>query len=143
MHIQVDLSGLQAEAKQSKQFPRLLKEALAECVEVSAHRVKDKVKAMMPVDTGFARAIWGIFTPEHIVSHLRLAQSNRLGESIWRFSNGGLTHEQGASIAPDNYIVYLNEGSSQQAPMMFLDTIAEQEATAFANDTVRVVEEIF
>lgn len=143
MQIRVDVTGMEAEAKQSKQFPRLLREGLVELVEDSARRTMGKVKDVMPVDTGFARAIWGMFTPEHVVNHLKLAQSNRLGASIWRTSNGGLTHEQGAEIAPHNYINELNDGSSQQAPRMFLDAIAEQEAQALMNEVGQLVEEIF
>lgn len=143
MQIRVDVTGLEVEAKQSKQFPRLLREGLAELIEASATRTVYKVKDAMPVDTGFARAIWGFFTPEHVVNHLKLAQSNRLGASIWKVTDRGLTIEQGAAIDPHNYINELNEGTSQQAPRMFLDTIAEQEATALANDAGRLAEEIF
>jgi len=143
MKISVDLSGLEYEVKQSKKFPRLLKEGLIEVVAVASKRTMGKVKAVMPVDTGFARAIWGMFTPEHIVNHLKLAQSARLGESIWRVKNGGLTIEQGAAITPRNYIELLNAGTSNQAPMMFLDTIAGQEEAAMQADAMRLIEEIF
>ncbi len=143
MKISVDLSGLEYEVKQSKKFPRLLKEGLIEVVAAASKRTMGKVKDVMPVDTGFARAIWGMFTPEHIVNHLKLAQSARLGESIWRVKNGGLTIEQGAAITPRNYIELLNAGTSNQAPMMFLDTIAGQEEAAMQADAMRLIEEIF
>lgn len=143
MKISVDLSGLTAEAKRSRSYKRLTKEALVESVESVSVDVRNKVKSVMPVDTGFAKALWGIMTPEHVVNHLKLAQSARLGESIWKVKNGGLTIEQGAAITPHNYIVELNDGHSQQAPMMFLDQIAEQAATQLANMAAQAVGEIF
>lgn len=143
LKINVDISGLQFEVKQSKQYPRLLKEGLVDLIEESAQRVMLKVKSIMPVDTGRAKAHWGIFTSEHIVSHLRIAGSPIIAVPIWRFSNGGLTHEQGVAMTPENYIEKLNAGSSRKAPMMFLDTVAEQESSQFALEAGKLVEEIF
>lgn len=143
MKITVDLTGLTAEVKRSKQYKRLTKEALIESVYEVSVNTRNKVKAVMPVDTGFARAIWGVFTPEHIVNHLKLAQSMRLGESIWQVKSGGLTIEQGAAITPRNYIELLNAGTSDQAPMMFLDVIAAQAESELANMAIAKVDEVF
>ena len=142
LKITVDLSGLQAEVKRSKNFKRLTKEALIESVETVSITTRNKVKEVMPVDTGFARAIWGVFTPEHIVNHLKIAQSDRLGASIWNIKNGGLTIEQGAAITPKNYIEDLNSGTSRQAPAMFLDVIAGQAESQLANLAARAVGEV-
>lgn len=143
MQIKVDLTGLEVEAKQSKHFRRLLKEALIEAVEISAIRVMGKVKDAMPVDTGNARAHWGVFTPEHIVNAHKIYYQNLYTEPIWKVMRGGLTIVQGERMTPHNYINDLNDGHSQKAPPMFLDMIAEQEATALANDAGKLVEEIF
>jgi len=142
LKITVDLSGITAEAKRSRSFKRLTKEALIESVEAVSITTRDKVKSVMPVDTGFAKALWGIMTPEHIVDHLKLARSDRLGESIWKVTNGGLSIEQGAAITPRNYIELLNAGSSSQAPMMFLDVIAGQAETQLANMAAQAVSEV-
>lgn len=142
MQIRVDLSGLTLENKRSKRVRQLLYEGLVDLVESVSMRTMRKVKSVMPVDTGRARAMWGLFTPEHIVNHVKLAGQQTLAEPIWRVKDRGLTIEQGVAMTPRNYIEDLNAGSSLQAPMMFLDEIAEQEATAFSNEAAMMTAEI-
>ena len=74
--------------------------------EVSLDTVRD-VKIQMPVDTGRARASWG--SPE--------------AEGIWEIEDGGFTIVQGTNV---EYVEYLNEGHSKQAPAGFIDAIAMQ-----------------
>lgn len=92
--------------KFSTDFPNETGRVLLE----SAEWVRDQAKALMPVDTGAARARWG-------------SQVGSAG--IWRIQDGGNTIEQGASLEPYEYIERLNEGWSQQAPAGFLDTAAQ------------------
>lgn len=142
MQIRVDLSGLEVEVKRSRGARKRVREALVQLIAESAIRTMYKVKSVMPVDTGRARARWGLHTPEHIVDRMRMSSGNVFATPIWKFRDQGLTHEQGISITPHNYVEDLNLGTSQQAPMMFLDAIAEDEAVTLHNEALRVVGDV-
>ena len=76
-------------------------------------RVMRRIKGDMPVDTGRARAAWGIYTP----TLLQAADSaSTPGDAIWEVSDREIV--QGAAL---DYLEILNSGSSRQAPAGFID----------------------
>ena len=87
-----------------------LKEGVAEAVYTTARDVQLDIQLQMPVDTGWAQARYG--------------EPAYGGE--WTVKDGGLTIEFGSDIAPYEYIIRLNEGSSKQAPAGFIDVAAER-----------------
>lgn len=74
------------------------------------------IKQDMPVDTGRARASWGIWTPQDISGP---ADEANEGDSYYAVKDDGATIEQGSNV---EYIKELNEGSSTQAPAGFIDS---------------------
>lgn len=86
------------------------KEACAEAVYTTARDVQLDIQLQMPVDTGWAQA--------------RFGEPAYGGE--WTVKDGGLTIEFGSDIAPYEYIIRLNEGSSKQAPAGFIDVATER-----------------
>ncbi len=79
------------------------------------------VKVMMPVDTGRARASWGLWTSTDI----RAANSEATeADTVLRLDESQLVTVQGSNVP---YIGSLNDGHSQKAPAGFLD-LAEEAA---------------
>jgi len=80
------------------------------------------IKDRMPVDTGRARASWGHWTQGDI---RRISSSGDFGpgDALLREDEGALEIEQGTNV---EYVQYLNEGHSTQAPAGFIDLIAEK-----------------
>lgn len=109
MKIRADARELIREYERSRTIAPLFKERAKTRVMVKSLKVVGMVKIAMPVDTGAARARWG--TPG-------------AAGGIWEVQDDGLTVVQGAQLEPYEYIIRLNEGSSQQAPAGFIDTIA-------------------
>ena len=115
MKIRVSFTELSAEYNRSRTIAPLFKERVKVRVMNKALKVLSQVKIAMPVDTGAARARWGV---------------PGASGGLWEVLDDGLTVIQGAQLEPFEYIERLNEGSSMQAPAGFLDTIgykAEEE----------------
>jgi hypothetical protein len=109
MKIRVDFRDLSNEYNRSRTIAPVFKERVKVRVKAKSLTVVGRVKIAMPVDKGLARARWG--TPG-------------APGGIWIEQDAGLTIIQGAELQPFEYINELNEGSSQQAPAGFIDTIA-------------------
>lgn len=109
MKPRVDFRELSNEYNRSRTIVPLFKERIKVRVKTKALTVVGRMKTAMPVDTGAARARWG--TPG-------------APGGIWIEQDAGMTIIQGAQLQPFEYIEKLNEGSSQQAPAGFIDTIA-------------------
>lgn len=80
------------------------------------------VKVLMPVDTGRARASWGLWTADLAKPNGDASES----DAILRLDESRLETVQGSNVP---YIGALNDGHSKQAPRGFLDMaqeIAEQ-----------------
>lgn len=88
-------------------------------IRIKSLTVLGNVKLQMPVDTGAARARWGV---------------QGAAGGIWQEEDDGLTITQGAGLEPYEYIERLNEGSSQQAPAGFLDSIAYKAEQELINE---------
>lgn len=118
MKVRAEYSALLREQTAAMTYPQKVKTAAKNRVKIVSLRVLGRVKVQMPVDTGAARARWGI---------------QGASGGIWQELDDGMTIVQGAGLEPYEYIERLNEGSSQQAPAGFLDAIvfkAEQEFIA-------------
>ena len=91
------------------------------------------IKDSMPVDTGRARASWGHWSAGDI-RRVSSASDFGPGDAIHTENEGALEIEQGTNV---EYVQYLNEGHSQQAPAGFIEVIAEKaerELEAALND---------
>jgi hypothetical protein len=109
MKPRVDFRELSAEYNRSRTIVPVFKERIKVRVKGKSLKVLGQVKIAMPVDTGAARARWGV---------------EGAAGGIWIEQDAGMTIIQGAELQPYEYIEKLNEGSSQQAPAGFIDTIA-------------------
>ena len=96
-----------------------------DAVEETSRVTRINISNLMPVDTGWAQERWGW---------------EALG-GVWEVSDNGLTIEQGSDIAPYEYIIRLNEGSSTQAPAGFIDVAAEDAGRMLENELERMIEE--
>lgn len=105
----------------------------------ASQRLKLRIKQVMPVDYGDARDRWG--NPNHIMRRPRYKGAS--GRGIWREDRQKLSIEQGAALEPYEYIKRLNEGSSHQAPAMFIDTTAEDILDEFSGFLLDAVVEVF
>lgn len=90
--------------------PRLKVIAWTE-IRKGAFEAERRVKIQMPVDTGRARASWGHSAPPALP-----------GDGIWEEDEDELTITEGTRV---EYVQYLEQGSSRQAPAGFLAAIAE------------------
>lgn len=132
MQNRVDFSDLTREVSFSREFPKTSKaQARAGVKKISKATMKN-IQATMPVDTGRARASWGIFTPR-MLAYISTKNPSNPDDAIWIVEDDGLTITQGTRVP---YVGYLNEGSSKQAPALFIDVAAEQAADALAEDLV-------
>lgn len=122
MKIHVDHREVAAEWNRSRTVAPLFKEWTKVRVMTKALKVLGQVKVAMPVDTGAARARWGV--------------AGAPG-GIWLEQDFGMTVIQGAQLEPHEYINELNEGSSKQAPAGFIDTIAYKAEQELIDEILR------
>lgn len=118
MRTRISDTWAQEQAAAQLMEPRT-KNAARNRIRVKSLTVLGNVKLQMPVDTGAARARWGI---------------QGAAGGIWQEDDDGLTITQGAGLEPHEYIEELNEGSSQQAPAGFLDAIAYKAEMELVNE---------
>ena len=86
-------------------------------------RTVARVKRDMPVDTGRARASWG-----------GRGEEMEPGDAVWSEEDNGLTVVQGSNV---EYVVYLNQGHSQQRGAGLIDAAAadaDEELNRRVND---------
>jgi len=112
MSVTMTVNGLDAVQAWASELHTTMTQAAAAAVLDVSQDVASKVEIAMPVDTGWAQARWG--NPEMY--------------GFWEVSDDGLQIEQGSDLSMIDkyeYIIRLNEGSSQQAPAGFIDVLAE------------------
>ena len=109
-----------------------IKTKVAKIMRAASFAVEKRVKIEMPVDTGRARASWGHWTPSDIV---RAGNWTRK-DAHWIERDEGLTIEQGSNVP---YIASLNEGTSNQAPLGFIDKAADSGARELTEEIGREV----
>lgn len=119
MKVRIDYSELLREQTNAMGSEQKVKTAAKNRVKIVSLRVLGRVKVQMPVDTGAARARWGV---------------QGASGGIWEETDDGMTITQGAGLEPYEYIEKLNEGSSQQAPAGFLDAIAYKAEEELINE---------
>lgn len=102
----IDFSQLTAERVKATGYGKAMRARAWVSVRKVSFDVERMIKIKMPVDTGRARASWG---------H---SSAPATGEGIWQEDVNALAITQGSRV---EYIKYLNEGHSQQAPAGFID----------------------
>lgn len=110
MKVTIDHSQLTAEAKRSAALRPEVRARSWKIVRAQAFKLETGVKLRMPVDTGRARASWGHSTAPASPS-----------DGIWDEDEADLSIVEGTAV---DYVAYLNEGSSSQAPAGFIDAEA-------------------
>lgn len=125
MKIQFDMSEVQREQQFVASLPPRVKKRIWAHIRIVSFNAERFIKIRMPVDTGRARASWG-----------HAAAPAGLDEGIWSEHEDTLTIVQGSRV---EYIEYLNEGSSTQAPAGFIDA---EEAKAANDLEKRIADEI-
>jgi HK97 gp10 family phage protein len=103
--------------------------------EVALAGVK-AVKSEMPVDTGRARASWGIWTPGDIRES---SSDQKQGDAVFTVSGDGLTVTQGTNVG---YVEQLDKGTSEQAPAGFIDRVAERMGNALMEKISQMLDDI-
>lgn len=97
---------------------RVIQEEAKAKLKTAAFALNKLIKEDMPVDTGRARASWGVWSPG-------LERENpdaKPSDAVFRVSADGNTITQGTNVP---YVEDLNDGSSTQAPSGFIDRDAE------------------
>jgi len=108
--LQIDVREVIETAAWLSLKPELAARILVNEIMAQSMTTVRRVKQDMPVDTGRARASWA--SP---------GEQYEPGDAVWSIEDGGLTVVQGSNV---EYVVYLNEGHSQQAPAGFIDAAA-------------------
>jgi hypothetical protein len=109
-----------------------VKRTVSKIVRSSSFAVEKRIKIDMPVDKGRARASWGHWTPSDIVK----AGNWTRKDAHWLERDEGLTIEQGSNVP---YIAALNEGTSSQAPLGFIDKAADAGAREMTTEILQEV----
>ena len=138
----IEFAALTAEAKRAAQIAANVRKRSWAILRKVSFDTSREVKREMPVDTGRARASWGVWD-DHLTTGRRRLKSGRVplsaqkqmaaasnADSIWDEDEGALSVTQGSNL---EYIEPLNEGHSQQAPSGFLDVIADKAALTLAD----------
>jgi hypothetical protein len=125
MKVTIDNRELLREVSWAVRTNPQVRRVLNEKVRKHSLMVMRNVKMAMPVDTGAARARWGV--------------AGAPG-GIWETRDNGLTIEHGAQLEPYEYIERLNEGSSKQAPAGFIDSVVADVEQPFEIDIENALE---
>lgn len=122
--MKVSITGWEAVISEASTVATQLKQGIKEDVQAEAMEGVRNIKIAMPVDTGRARASWG--SPE--------------AEGVFFYEDDGMTNVQGTNV---EYVQYLNEGHSKQAPAGFIDAEEEARANSLAERIERRLEAVF
>lgn len=95
-----------------------------------------RVKQDMPVDTGRARASWGVWTPGDVHDDKSGAKE---GDAVFQVSGDGQTVTQGTNVP---YVEELEKGSSTQAPAGFIEKASEDMANALMSAIDKMLDEV-
>lgn len=112
MKLSFDAEDIAKEARFANGVPRQMRGRAWVRVRQVSFDAERMIKLRMPVDTGRARGSWG---------HAQAPAAP--ADSIWIEDEARLQIEQGSRV---EYIEYLNEGHSRQAPAGFLDVEHEK-----------------
>lgn len=126
MRIRIDASDLRRAAGDVGAARALTRPRIWEAIRRASFLAERNIKIRMPVDTGRARASWG-----HDEGPLGT------GFGIWEEDEQGLSLTQGTKL---EYVEYLNEGSSSQAPAGFIDVEAERAGMFAAEELTRILD---
>ena len=139
MATSIDTTELDAEINTAGTYEKRIKDKLRDNVRDTSERIKNGVKGRMPVDTGSAKARWGTpgaWQAPHI-----------FGDGIWEVQDDGFSITQGARMSMfqtmEEYIAYLNQGTSQQAPAGFIDVEVEKGILQLVKDIAAGIEDAF
>lgn len=115
MPVNAEVIGLAETQAWAQDLGNAFTKAAASEVLAESETLAEDVQVQMPVLTGWAQSTWA---------------DTAMPGGIWEVSDNGLSIEQGAdrmaAINHYEYIIKLNEGSSQQAPAGFIDVAAEK-----------------
>ena len=126
MRIRIDASDLRSVGGNIGAARTLTRPRIWEAIRRASFLAERNIKIRMPVDTGRARASWG---------HDEAPLGTGLG--IWEEDEQGLSLTQGTKV---EYVEYLNQGSSSQAPAGFIDAEAERAGMFAAEELTRVLD---
>lgn len=112
MNITFDPREFDAEKLRADAIPKKMRQRIWTRVRVVSFSAERMIKIRMPVDTGRARASWG-----------HSSAPAGADEGIWEEHPEALMLTQGSRV---EYIQYLNEGHSKQAPAGFIDAEARK-----------------
>ena len=112
-----DLKALDLLIMRSRQVAVAIEADGKQIVRENAEGLCADIKLAMPVDTGRAKAGWGKHTPEDLTRN-EPKNASVPGDAVWLVSPKEWSIRQGTTVP---YTVFLNEGSSQQAPAGFID----------------------
>lgn len=118
MQVEIRYSELLVEINKARNTPRQALNAVKKKLYEVSFAIERRVKDEMPVDTGRARASWGHWTPGDV----RDNPDANAGDAEWAEFDNGLSIRQGTNV---EYVQYLNDGHSSQAPAGFIDRAEE------------------
>lgn len=125
MKIDIDTSDVERVIADLEQMTPTVRRRAWVAVRVVSFEAEREVKLRMPVNSGRARASWG---------HSSLPALP--DEGIWEENPGEGSITQGSRV---EYIQYLNNGSSTQAPKGFIDA-AHRRAERRLEDLINDIE---
>jgi hypothetical protein len=131
MRISADAQSLTVEQRDILSRRTKVYEACKRAVKAASLALERRIKSEMPVDTGRARASWGHWTPGDVHDNPEASA----GDANWEEKEQGLAITQGSNV---EYVEYLNDGHSAQAPMGFLD-VAEAQAERELDDLIDAI----
>ena len=126
LRIKIDVSELIRASGNINASSKLTPARVWQAIRRAAFLAERNIKIRMPVDTGRARASWG---------HDEAPLGTGLG--IWEEDEQGLSLTQGTKV---EYVEYLKQGSSSQAPAGFIDAEAERAGMFAAEDLTRILD---
>ena len=157
MKITVTANALERDAKLLENASRKMHAQLWVIVRRVALATMKRVKLAMPVDTGRAKASWGVWggtitlgkrgrkrdrklRPGAFSAAWNQAAEASPADSIWKQEEAALRVTQGSNLP---YIERLNTGHSEQAPRGFLDMAAAQADAALQAEVEKAIEVIW
>lgn len=136
MEIKVHVEGADEVIRQLERAPGTIRKQAGAIIRAAALALMRRVKSEMPVDSGRARASWGVWTPGD------LAKPNpdaTRADAHYEERDGGLTVSQGSNVG---YVAGLNQGSSRQAPAGFIDKGVEVAQRALVEAVGKMLKEV-
>lgn len=155
MKITVQAAALERDARLLQSATKKMHAQLWAIVRRVSLATMARVKTAMPVDTGRARASWGVWGGANagFARVLRRASKGKLtkgqasnyakaspSDAVWKEEELALRVTQGSNLP---YIEPLNDGHSKQAPRGFIDLAASQADLALQREVEKAIEVIW